>query len=343
MKIFAKIIQAFAKESYYVTKWLTKRRYPGLDIHHSVFVENPHSIVFGVNNSISEQSKLRSLDGGKILLGDNVWLGKSLLIESFQGCTLKIGHNSSIQAHGFIGGQVRIGNAVVVAPNFFASSTAHVFNHIPYLPIKEQDDIFHSQQSWEKRHSPINIEDDCWIGINVAVMRGVTIGRGSIIGANAVVTKDIPPYSIAVGNPARAIKQRLDFSPPTVINSENLEHLPYFYSGFRFLRDDREKYINQGLVAQSEFSIALKAFNEQKNIVLTCSLLDKGRNYILRHDGVSIPLTEKETTIEFTAKPTETQFGFSLYHFRVVDDSSESVLEKNSFESLIAVKCVCIK
>jgi acetyltransferase-like isoleucine patch superfamily enzyme len=52
------------------------------------------------------------------------------------------------------------------------------------------------------------IEDDVWIGAGVTVVDGVTIGRGSVIGAGAVVTNDIPPYSIAVGTPAKPIKDR---------------------------------------------------------------------------------------------------------------------------------------
>ncbi len=54
----------------------------------------------------------------------------------------------------------------------------------------------------------ITIEDDCWLGTGVKVLDGVTIGQGSVIGAGAVVTKDIPPYSVAVGVPAKVISQR---------------------------------------------------------------------------------------------------------------------------------------
>jgi acetyltransferase-like isoleucine patch superfamily enzyme len=54
----------------------------------------------------------------------------------------------------------------------------------------------------------IVIEDDCWIGANVTITRDVTIGRGSVIGANSVVTRDIPEYSVAVGVPARVIRNR---------------------------------------------------------------------------------------------------------------------------------------
>ena len=55
---------------------------------------------------------------------------------------------------------------------------------------------------------PVTIEDDVWIGAGVRVMDGVRIGRGSVIGAGAVVTKSIPPNSVAVGMPARVVGQR---------------------------------------------------------------------------------------------------------------------------------------
>jgi len=55
---------------------------------------------------------------------------------------------------------------------------------------------------------PIVIGEDVWVGSNSSILAGVTIGRGSVIGGGAVVTKDIPPYSIAVGNPARVIRRR---------------------------------------------------------------------------------------------------------------------------------------
>lgn len=56
----------------------------------------------------------------------------------------------------------------------------------------------------------MRIENNVWIGDNVVVLPGCTIGEGSIVGANAVVTADIPPYSVAVGNPARVIKCKYD-------------------------------------------------------------------------------------------------------------------------------------
>ncbi|OMP84825.1 putative acetyltransferase [Diplodia seriata] len=53
---------------------------------------------------------------------------------------------------------------------------------------------------------PVRIEDDCWIGGQVVILPGVTVGRGCTVGAGAVVTRDVPPYSVAVGSPARVVK-----------------------------------------------------------------------------------------------------------------------------------------
>ncbi|MFC4892103.1 CatB-related O-acetyltransferase [Pseudofrancisella aestuarii] len=61
-------------------------------------------------------------------------------------------------------------------------------------------------EAWTK--GQIVIEDDVWIGLDVVILSGVTIGKGSVIGAGSVVAKDIPPYSIVVGNPATIVKKR---------------------------------------------------------------------------------------------------------------------------------------
>lgn len=69
---------------------------------------------------------------------------------------------------------------------------------------------------------PVFIEDDCWIGGNVIILPGVRIGKGSTVGAGSVVTKDIPPYSVAVGNPCRVRK-----TIPSVEEEEQDPSNPY--------------------------------------------------------------------------------------------------------------------
>lgn len=111
---------------------------------------------------------------------------------------VKIGKSCQINEHVFIQG-AEIGDYVMIAPN--VSLVANMHKH-------ERTDIpmvFQGKITGNK----VIIEDDVWIGRNATVMPGVRIGKGSIIAAHAVVTKDIPPYSIAGGIPAKVIKQRI--------------------------------------------------------------------------------------------------------------------------------------
>jgi len=67
---------------------------------------------------------------------------------------------------------------------------------------------------------PVVIEDECWIGANVTILKGVTIGRGSVVAAGAVVTKSCEPYSIIGGVPAKLIKMR--FTPEQIVEHEGI-------------------------------------------------------------------------------------------------------------------------
>jgi len=113
-----------------------------------------------------------------------------------------IGDNSSVQLDTIIvgygaAGRITIGDHVRIAPQVMMIAANHVFADTS-IPIGTQG----------LAPAPITIEDDCWIAGKVMITAGVTIGRGSVIGAGAVVTKDIPPWSIAVGAPARVIRSR---------------------------------------------------------------------------------------------------------------------------------------
>ncbi|MBO4648431.1 MAG: acetyltransferase [Lentisphaeria bacterium] len=119
---------------------------------------------------------------------------------------VKIGDDSSVQNYTIVvgygqpndpAGLVSIGNGVRIAAHCMLVAGNHGFGD-PSSPIYEQ--------KIEPR--PIMICDDVWIGGNVNIIAGVTIGSGSIIGAGSVVTHDIPPMSVAVGTPAKVIKKR---------------------------------------------------------------------------------------------------------------------------------------
>ncbi len=108
-----------------------------------------------------------------------------------------IGSNSGIGANSLIG-LVTIGNDVMMGPNVTIISQNHEF-HDTDRPMREQG---------AGEHKRIIIEDDVWIGANVIILPEKKICRGSILGAGAVITKDVEPYSIVAGNPARRIGWR---------------------------------------------------------------------------------------------------------------------------------------
>jgi maltose O-acetyltransferase len=109
------------------------------------------------------------------------------------GDRCQINQNTSIKS-------ARIGNDVMIAPGVVLLDRQHNFS---------RTDIPMTQQGASPRQLTI-IEDDVWLGQNVIVMPGVTIGCGVIVGAGSVVTKDLPDWSIAVGVPARVIRFRKD-------------------------------------------------------------------------------------------------------------------------------------
>jgi acetyltransferase-like isoleucine patch superfamily enzyme len=128
-------------------------------------------------------------------------IGNNSMIEDFTTVNngvgdVVIGENSLVGLGNVIIGPVQIGNNVILAQNIVASGLNHNYDNISQ-PIHQQGVSV----------APIVIEDDCWIGANTVVTAGVTIGKHSVVAAGAVVTKSIPPFSVAVGNPARVIKR----------------------------------------------------------------------------------------------------------------------------------------
>ena len=112
-----------------------------------------------------------------------------------------IGNRTKIGLSNTIIGPVTIGNDIRLALNITLSGLNHNYTDVN-LPIHEQG----------VSTAPIVIEDETWIGANVVVLAGVTIGKHCIVAAGSVVTKNVPSYSVAVGNPARVLKK---YNPET--------------------------------------------------------------------------------------------------------------------------------
>lgn len=162
-------------------------------------------IEIGNNVSINDYVYIDAMSKEGLKLGNNVSLGmRSILRLSGSlervGIGLTIGDNTAMGNDCFVGaaGGVKIGSNVAIGQNVRFHSENHDFSDKSRL-ISEQG----------VTNKGIIIFDDCWIGSGVVFLDGVTVGKGSVIGANSIVTKDIPEYSIAVGSPAKVIKKRL--------------------------------------------------------------------------------------------------------------------------------------
>lgn len=101
---------------------------------------------------------------------------------------------------------IRIGNGVLIAPSVQIYTATH--------PVKAEERLPPSLSAEKTFYitcaAPVTIEDDVWIGGGSIILPGVTIGRGSVIGAGSVVTRDIPANCVAVGNPCRVLRQLND-------------------------------------------------------------------------------------------------------------------------------------
>ncbi len=122
----------------------------------------------------------------------------------------------TIGAHSFIGQDSVIGAVDEIKIGRYAIISNHVHlydnNNHPTDPDTRiemcKSGFYNEKWGWKyAEHEPIIIEDNVWIGEYSAVMKGVKIGKGAVIGAHSVVTRDIPPYSIAAGNPAKVVKE----------------------------------------------------------------------------------------------------------------------------------------
>lgn len=136
---------------------------------------------------------------GRIILGRWVHLGTGTKLRAHEG-TLRIGDKVVFGGDTRVNCQldIEIGAATLVADWVYIADFDHRFDDLD-RPIKDQ--------GLAKR--PVRIGPDVWLGTKSTVTSGVTIGQGSVVGAHAVVTRDVPPYSVVGGVPARVLRNRL--------------------------------------------------------------------------------------------------------------------------------------
>jgi acetyltransferase-like isoleucine patch superfamily enzyme len=161
-------------------------------------------IRFGKGVTLERGVMLDGLMRRGIVLGDHAKIGAYSVLAgapiSNLGEGISMGANSAVDAYSFIGssGFVSIGQNVIMGQHVGFHPENHEFDRID-IPIREQGTT----------RQGITIEDDVWVGSNAIFLDGAHVGRGSVIGAGSVVRGSIPPYSIAVGVPAKVVRSRM--------------------------------------------------------------------------------------------------------------------------------------
>jgi acetyltransferase-like isoleucine patch superfamily enzyme len=151
----------------------------GVVIELGVLVFHPENIQLGENVYVGHQTIIKGYYKNKLKIGDNCWIGQQVFIHSAGG----------VEIHKNVG----IGPGVKILTSTHSEEGCD-------KPIIERSVQF----------SPVIIEEDCDIGVNSVILPGVTLGRGTQVGAGAVVTKSFLPYSVVGGVPAKLMRSRAE-------------------------------------------------------------------------------------------------------------------------------------
>jgi acetyltransferase-like isoleucine patch superfamily enzyme len=149
---------------------------------------------FGHRSYVSPKGSY--LSPKQIFIGDDVYIGEGAIISANKGMV--------------------IGSGVIIGPQLMVMGGDHNFRKVGFR--------IHECQAGGV-NEPIIIEDDVWIGARVLILKGVKISEGAIIGAGSVVTRNVPPYSISAGNPAKKIGMRFN-------QQELMDHLKIIKSNY---------------------------------------------------------------------------------------------------------------
>ena len=232
---------------------------------------------------------------------------------------ITVGSDTSIQDRCTITGVVSIGRSCIFSKDVLMGVGKHHFANQPHLTIRDQDEI---QAEKEVFIDPIIIEDDCFIGCGVHIKHGVTLAKGTVVGANAVVSRNFPPYSVIGGVPAELIKKRLEYEPPRQISVDEELTFPYFYNGFNmqlpFVREDIKRF--GGVSVDGVFSIDLKVMDGD-SVILKIGKKAQSVFFVVFNNEtheLSIEISECKFTVD--SKKDEEKLIF-----KIVDESGQTV------------------
>lgn len=160
-------------------------------------IEHRANVSIGVRSRLLRGATIIG-NGGPVSLGDDSYVARWSIVQAAGG-SVRIGHRTGIGDFANLYGQggLTVGDDVIMASGVRIMTAEHVFRRRD-VPIRDQGE----------QVSPTVIEDGVWLAANVVVLAGVRVGRGAVCAAGAVVTRDVAPFTIVGGVPARLIRER---------------------------------------------------------------------------------------------------------------------------------------
>lgn len=253
---------------------------------------------FGLGSKVSARVVIDPGRTGHIVLGTNVWIAQDVEIQT--DSVVRIGDGTTVQRRCTINGNTRLGTGCILAPDVFISSGTHPFRSIPHLPIREQERRLAATLSKAidpALDRPVWVQDDVWIGTHAVICPGVMVGKGSVVGANSVVTRDVPPYCVVGGSPARCIGHRLNWQPPVKMDPANELHAPYLLDGLVCRVAGKGAFVK--ITAQSPMLAALTASPGFFAVAVECQVTTPTTLKIGRYAvNLAVGVTRAEVIVE---------------------------------------------
>jgi acetyltransferase-like isoleucine patch superfamily enzyme len=181
-------------------RWFIRSIGSNFILGRNVVIRHPHRLKIGNNVTIDDNCLIDGRGAGDtgVIIENNVVINRNCYIQAKNGY-IRISNRASIGCNSVIISMdgLEIGEAVLIAGGCYISAGAYKYEN-PNLPIMDQ--VVYT-------NGPISIGAGVWIGTRVTLLDGVKIGKNAVIGAGAIVTKDIPEYTVAVGIPAKVIRE----------------------------------------------------------------------------------------------------------------------------------------